>query len=100
MNSVLTPREDVLFAPVGDEGVLLHVSSGTYYALNSTGVLIWSGLANGASIAELSGRLSDVFQVEREVVVEDLGRFVQSLIEADCVGMEGLPLDDQQRLAE
>ena len=50
----------------GQEVVLLHMESMSYYSLNLTGMRIWQSLKQGLSLQEISRRLQAEFEVEAD----------------------------------
>ena len=50
----------------GEETVLLHLYSKTYFSLNATGTCIWQGLKRGFSLDAISERLQTKFDVDAE----------------------------------
>ena len=48
----------------GSETVLLHLQSKVYFSLNATGTHIWHELKRGSSVADISRRLQETFDVD------------------------------------
>ncbi len=78
-NKYTIAASDVLFRRVGDEGVLLHLPSGTYYSLNETSIIFWESLTNGISLELTIDRITDEYEVDRAQVVQDLQDFLINL---------------------
>ncbi len=56
---------EVIFTELdAQEGVLLHLVTRRYYSLNETACLIWKGLAQNKTPAEISGELRALYEVE------------------------------------
>jgi hypothetical protein len=92
--SALTPSADVILTELRDgTGVLLHLGTKMYFALNATGVVAWKALA--------SGEAADIEQVTRIIVARFAGaepgavrRDVEALVEElTREGLLGPPKD-------
>lgn len=77
--------EDILFNQVGDEGILLHISSGTYYCLNEISVIFWLALSEAQSLDLVIDEVISEYEVERERVFEDLQNFIQDLSKLNLI---------------
>lgn len=75
----LTPSPDAVESRVGDETVLLHLKSGTYFGLDQMGTRIWAMLKEGTAPAAICGRLTEEFDVEADVAEADVRRFLSEL---------------------
>ncbi len=71
---------DVLFRAVEDEAVLLHVPSGTYYGLNTTGILLWEAVQNKQPLLSVVDSILSEYEVERSQVLNDLQTLLQDLL--------------------
>jgi hypothetical protein len=67
------------------EGVLLHLTSKTYYSLNVTGVRIWQGLKAGLTLKAISQRLQDEFEVDAEQAKRSVLNLIDDLAEQALV---------------
>jgi hypothetical protein len=61
---------------VGDEAVILHLASGTYFGLDPVGARIWQLMKEPKTLAEIC----DVMLAEYDVSREDLERDTMNLI--------------------
>jgi len=75
----LVPSSDAVESAVGDETVILHLKSGTYFGLDPMGTRIWAMLKEGVSNSDICKRLTEEFDVSREVVEADARRFLSEL---------------------
>lgn len=75
----LTPSPDAAESKVGDETVILHLKSGTYFGLDATGTRIWALLKEGLPPAAICDRLAQEYDVERQVAEADLRDFLGEL---------------------
>lgn len=78
------PKE-VFFRNLGDEVVLLHLSSGIYYHLDSVGARIWDLLSKGQSFNSLCEILLMEYDVDREVLERDVLRLAGELQEKGLI---------------
>ena len=75
----LIPSDQAIESSVGDETVLLNLANGTYYGLDPVGTRIWALLKEGLSPAEIAPLLVMEYEVETEVIENDLRRFLTDL---------------------
>ena len=75
----ITPSPDAVESKVGDETVILHLKSGTYFGLDPMGTRIWAMLKEGVAPAAICGRLTDEFEVEADIAEADVRRFLSEL---------------------
>lgn len=71
--------EDILFRQVENEGILLHISSGTYYSLSETSILFWQALSDSKPLTPIVEQITNEYEVDRDRVLEDLTSFLQDL---------------------
>ncbi len=64
-----------------DEIVLLHRSTGNYYALNQTGTAIWNYCKEGKKIEEILDFISDEYQTEKKEFEKDIHLYIQELLQ-------------------
>ena len=74
--------DDVVARAVGDEMVLLNLESGTYFTLNAVGALVWRGLENSESIANIVGCVISEYEVSPERATADVQHLISSLLES------------------
>lgn len=73
---ISVPRR-VVSQKLGDEMVLLHLDTGVYWSLNSSGAMIWQRLQAGGTAREACGDLCEKFDTDEA----EAGEAVQQLIE-------------------
>lgn len=71
--------ENILFRQVENEGILLHISSGTYYSLSETSILFWQALSESRPLILAVEQITNEYEVDRDRVLEDLTNFLQDL---------------------
>ncbi len=73
---------------VGNETVLLHLESGTYYGLDPMGTRIWEMLKDGLVPQAICVRIAAEFGADLAVVEADTRRFVSEL-KAHAIVVDG-----------
>jgi len=71
---------------VGDETVILHLGSCTYYSLDSVGARIWQLIEEGRTLKEICDVVVDEYEVLREDVERDIRSLINDLLAHDLVG--------------
>lgn len=80
-----TVAEGILFRQVENEGILLHIASGTYYSLSETSILFWQALAESKPLTPVIEQILDKYEVDRDRVLQDLESFLQDLSARDII---------------
>jgi hypothetical protein len=70
---------------VGDETVILHLGSGTYFGLDAVGGRIWQLMEEGKSLNEICEVMLEEFDVSREDVERDIAGLTKDLLAHDLV---------------
>lgn len=70
---------DVLFSQVGDEAVLLNLTSGVYYSLDAIGAKVWGLVTRGERLGAVHEALSREFSEDPEVIWADLAALITDL---------------------
>lgn len=77
--------DDVVWRDVGDDLVVLELSTSTYLTLNGTARHIWESLAIGATIDVLIEMLVDRYQITEQRARTDAESFLSALSERDLL---------------
>ena len=85
LSLTLRPSEQAIESSVGDETVLLNLENGTYYGLDPVGTRIWELSKEGKTPVEICPLLVAEYEVEHEVIENDLRRFLTDLQEHGIV---------------
>jgi hypothetical protein len=72
--------KDVMAREVGDETVILDLSNGTYYGLDSVGTRVWMLVGQGLTLDEVCNRMLDEFEVDRDTLAYDVSALVNELL--------------------
>lgn len=89
--------EQVAAEEFDGEFVLIHFARGTYFSLRHAAVDVWRQFSNGASPAQVAGRIGDRFSVAGEAACAELKRSIQVLIDEELlceVEAPGPPVED------
>lgn len=77
--------ERVLSRSVGDEVLLLHLSSGVYHVLNETAAHVWGLLERGGGVSTIVAAVASEFDVDPECAQADVSALVARLQEASLI---------------
>ncbi len=76
---------DSLFQELDGEAVILGLGTEKYYGLNRVGTRMWTVLVESSSIEEAYRKLLDEYEVDGEVLRQDLIELVERLVAARIV---------------
>lgn len=76
----LLPSDLAVESRVGEETVLLHLESGTYYGLDPLGTRIWEQIKQGVAIMDICTSIVHDFDMPIETVREDVRAFLADLL--------------------
>jgi len=71
LSDKISVSTEVVAREVGNETVLLDLSSGTYFGLDPVGARIWQLLDSGKTLAEVCDMMIEEYEVVREVLESD-----------------------------
>jgi hypothetical protein len=81
LNTALSRNSDILYAPVGsEEMVMMSVTAGRYYGLNTVASRVWELLETPKTIAQLCAQICEEFEVDAQTCEAEVLKFVQDLI--------------------
>lgn len=81
--------DDVLMRELDDESVLLHLDREVYFGLDDVGTRMWTALVSADSIQAAWEVLLSEFDVEPDVLRQDLDEFLAQMIEQDLLRIDG-----------
>lgn len=84
-NMKIAIAKDVLIQDLGGESVLLNLNSEQYFGLDDVGTRMWSILTEVGELEAAQERLSLEYDVEPEVLRQDLQELIEKLIEHGLV---------------
>lgn len=70
---------EVMAREVGDEIVLLHLASGTYFGLDPVGARMWQLIGDGNSVGAIYETLLDEYEVAPSELMQDMSRMLDEL---------------------
>ncbi len=81
LDAKLSIPPQVMSRLVGDETVLLDLSSGVYFGLDGVGKRIWESVTEGLNLRETAAAIASEFEVEETQAQADLIAFATDLVE-------------------
>ena len=84
-DTILQRNKDQLFTLIDDEVVMLNVKHEEYLNLNHHASYIWQQLEKPTSLGELTEQLCSVYDVEKDLCLEDTLDFVTEFVEKDII---------------
>ena len=75
----LEPSREAVESRVGEETVLLHLKSGTYFGIDAVGTRIWALLKEGMRPKDICQRIAAEYDVPPETAEADARRFLDDL---------------------
>lgn len=77
--------DDVVFEVLGDETVILNLTTGDYFTLNGTGTRAWQLLEEHGDLDAVREAMAREFDVAEDRLRADLDRLLQDLVERKLV---------------
>ena len=74
-------RKDIVWKIVDEEGILLHLESSDYFAINDTGLEIWKYMDGKKTLEEIGSKLADEYGIREEAAMKNLKDFIERLLE-------------------
>ncbi len=90
LSQKITFSQSVFAQEVDGEMVLLDMESENYFGLDEVGTAIWQAMQENESLQEVFEVLMEQYEVEAEVLQNDLSEFVDKLLESGLVKVEAL----------
>ncbi len=75
-----TLSKEYVWKEVGDKIVVLHLDSGHYYSLNTTGSFIWKSIMDGQSPQQIAMGLCDAFEIDEKTAKKDTDETIHDLL--------------------
>jgi len=73
--------DDVVFRVLGDEAVILNLSTGIYFGLDTVGTRMWQLISEHGSTEKAREALLAEYEVEENQLGQDLALLIQQLID-------------------
>jgi len=78
-------NDDVLYNKLDEEVVMLSVENSEYYGFDSIGSRIWELLEEPLNLQEIVDRLTEEYDVSREICTNDTIKFLQKLADKNLI---------------
>jgi len=88
LNQKVTFAETVFAQEVDGEMVLLDMESENYFGLDEVGTAIWQAMQEKDTLKEVLNVLLEQYEVEEEMLENDLSDFLEKLVESGLVKVE------------
>ena len=85
LNGLLQASSSHLYSEIGEEAVILDISSGVYYGLNEVGVDIWNWLQEPKTATDIVNLLLEEYDVSQEQAEQDLKSILQEMSAAGLI---------------
>ena len=80
--------DDVMFRILGDEAVILNLSSGVYFGLDTVGTRIWELISEHGSTDKVVATMLNEYEVEEAQLRADLDKLIEQLSEKGLVKVD------------
>ena len=80
--------DDVVWREVGEDLVVLELSTSTYLTLNGSAKQLWIGLAEGGTVPGLVERLTSLYGISDEQASSDTEAFLAALAERKLLAFD------------
>jgi hypothetical protein len=88
LSTRLCPKDEEIAADVLDgEVIIINLATGSYYAMNNVGALVWRSIEQHCSLDEIAARVADGYDVSCERAGADLLALAERLIAEGVVGI-------------
>ena len=77
LKMVFTRNNDVSWKNLEDKCVLLNLSSGYYYTLNTVGRFLWESLNGKKKLENICEEIVDLYRIDTETVKKDMIEIIQ-----------------------
>lgn len=84
-HTILQRNPEQLFTMIDDEVVMLSIQHEEYLNLNSHASYIWQQLESPHTFGELTDQLCSVYNVEKELCINDTLDFITDLVEKNII---------------
>ena len=80
--------EHIVARPVGNETVILNLSTGNYSGLDPVGARVWQLLAAGHSVPNVVSTMLGEFDVSEDQLTQDVSVLIESLVSRGLVEVQ------------
>jgi hypothetical protein len=79
---------EALFQEIGGEGVILDLTSSTYFGLDEVGVRAWQLLQENPNLQNALEALLEEYEVSADQLEQDIDKLVRQLVDAGLASIE------------
>jgi len=76
---------NVVYEIIDGEAVIVNMANGKYYSIDKVGADIWDLIGNGASLDQIIGRLSNLYQGNRDTIESSIKRLIAEMQEENLI---------------
>lgn len=88
LNSQVVVAKDVVSCDLQGETAILNMKDGVYYGLDEVGTSIWKLIQEPRRVSEILRIILEEYDVERDVLMEDLMELLHQLMDNELVKIE------------
>ena len=88
LTNKITISQQAVTRQVGDETVILHLGTGTYFGLDPVGARMWQLVGEGKTLAEICDAMLDEYDVSREELERDALALAQDLAAQHLISLD------------
>jgi Coenzyme PQQ synthesis protein D (PqqD) len=85
LTNKVTISPNAVARQVGDETVILHLGSGTYFGLDTVGARLWQLMGEGKSLGEICDAMLEEYEVSRGDLERDITALIKDLLAQDLI---------------
>ena len=84
---MVSRRENMIAADVGDEAVILEIQSGYFFQLNRTAALVWGLLESPLSAGALCAKMAEAHSVDSAICRDDVLEFITDMRDRELIAI-------------
>ena len=84
---MVSRRENMIAADVGNEAVILDIQSGYFFQLNRTAALVWGLLETQISVGDLCAKMAEAHSVDPAICRDDVMEFIADMRERGLIAI-------------
>ncbi len=88
LKSIPKRNEIIRWREFGADGILLNPSSGAYFEISETAMIIWSHVDGRKTIEEIIRELATHFDADAEDLTGDTTEFIEDLMSKGLISIE------------
>ncbi len=86
LDTLIAKNSDLVIDRVVDsEALLIHLSSGDYFSLDSVGTYIWESIDGSRTVQDLADLIFEEYNVDRDQAVTDVVQLVKTLADEGLI---------------